>query len=284
MADKVTEISIVLPVYNGADYLSDSIQSCVEQTFPDWELIIVNDASTDESLKIAQDWAQKDNRIRIVDLEVNRRLPGALNAGFEEAKGTYLTWTSHDNLYRPEALEILHRALSKSEKDVGLIYADYTLIDPQGAAIEPVQNLNPEYLLVTNCVGSCFLYRASAAREIGGYDPAYDLVEDYEYWLRLGARYKLQHLAQDLYFHRQHPATLTVQSRRDILRATTSLQREYLRRTPNLPRAIRALVYINIWRRQPSLVFYLCAALFTAPDVIFSRLLQKIRHRRILRT
>ena len=97
--------SIVLPTYNGEEFLSNSIESVINQTFQDWELIIVNDCSTDNSLSIAEEYFKKDNRIRIINNAENKKLPESLNIGFREAKGDYFTWTSDDNEYYPNAIE-----------------------------------------------------------------------------------------------------------------------------------------------------------------------------------
>ena len=102
------KVSIVLPTYNGEDYLRESIESVISQTFTDWELIIVNDCSTDSTPKIAEAYAAKDCRIRVIHNEKNQKLPNSLNIGFESASGDYLTWTSDDNIFHHEALIKMH--------------------------------------------------------------------------------------------------------------------------------------------------------------------------------
>jgi len=120
-------ISIVLPVYNGARFLRESIDSVLNQTYTNWELLILDDCSTDETPSIAQEYAEKDSRIFYYRNERNLRLPGNLNRGFSLAKGDYLTWTSDDNRYRPTALEkMLHAQHIASPKEVFL-----ATIDPQ---------------------------------------------------------------------------------------------------------------------------------------------------------
>ena len=85
------KISIVLPTFNGERYLKSSIHSILSQTFPDWELIIVDDCSTDGTADIIKRYAQSDSRIRVIRNEKNQKLPGSLNIGFSVAKGEYLT-------------------------------------------------------------------------------------------------------------------------------------------------------------------------------------------------
>ena len=111
-------ISIVLPVYNGAEHMAGSIESVLRQTWKNWELIIVNDCSTDQTLAVAESYQKKDSRIRVLSNSKNLKLPLTLNAGFAQAKGEYYTWTSDDNLYQPEALSSLVQAL---EQDNGCV-------------------------------------------------------------------------------------------------------------------------------------------------------------------
>jgi glycosyltransferase involved in cell wall biosynthesis len=120
-------ISVIMPVYNGEKYLRQSIESVIQQTYKDWELIIVNDCSIDNSRNIMQSYADTDSRIRIVDNGSNLKLPMSLNAGFRQAKGKYLTWTSDDNLYKPNALEELSRYLDYNS-EIGLVYSDMDFV------------------------------------------------------------------------------------------------------------------------------------------------------------
>jgi glycosyltransferase involved in cell wall biosynthesis len=121
-------VSIVLPTFNGSRYINDSIHSCVEQTYTNWELIIVDDHSNDSTPQIIAEWTRKDPRIRSIRNPNNLRLPASLNRGFAEASGTYLTWTSDDNLYRFSALQRMVTFL-EGNLDYGLVYTDFSEID-----------------------------------------------------------------------------------------------------------------------------------------------------------
>ena len=125
------KVSIILPVYKGANYLAQSIESVITQTYENWELIIVDDNSPDDSFQIAQTHAKKDNRIKAYKNEKNLMLPGNLNAGFGHATGTYYTWTSHDNAYLPDALEKMVAYLEKTPACT-LVYADMLEMNPAG--------------------------------------------------------------------------------------------------------------------------------------------------------
>src|ERR1039457_1713066 len=98
-------VSVVLPTYNGSRYLDESIRSVVGQTYQNWELIIVDDASTDTTPQTIAEWIKSDSRIRSLRNDRNLKLSASLNKGFDISRGEFLTWTSDDNLYRATALQ-----------------------------------------------------------------------------------------------------------------------------------------------------------------------------------
>lgn len=200
-------ISIVLPVYNGERYIEESIQSVMEQSYKDWELIIVNDCSTDNTKNIIEKYVKIDSRIRVINNAINKKLPNSLNVGFANAKGKYLTWTSDDNRYEKDALEKMYQQL-ESHPEYGMVYCDMYYIDEDGLVTGKVSKKEEE-LFLNNCIGACFLYRHDLANEIGDYDPTMFLVEDYDYWLRLRKKKKIYHLEEYLYYYRNHGESLT---------------------------------------------------------------------------
>jgi len=123
-------VSIVLPTYNGARYLRESIDSCLRQTYDNLELIIVNDGSTDETEEIVLSY--DDPRIVYAKHHPNAGLPRSLNVGFALAKGDYLAWTSDDNYYADNAIEVMVRKLQEWEPRVSMVYCDSYIIDEAG--------------------------------------------------------------------------------------------------------------------------------------------------------
>ena len=203
-------VSIVLPTYNGARYLGQAIQSCLDQTYPHWELIIVDDASTDDTPTLIAQFIRKDGRIRLIRHAQNRILPGALNTGFAVATGEYLTWTSDDNCYRPEALAVM-AAFLESAPEYEIVYADYTLIDADGRPVQHMAVRDPEDLVIGNHIGPCFLYRRIVQTTLKAYDESLFLAEDYDFWLRASTSFRLYPLHKDLYLYRLHSGSLTHQ-------------------------------------------------------------------------
>lgn len=201
-------VSIVLPVYNGADHVASSIDSILNQTYQNWELIIVNDCSTDETLEIATAYQKKDPRIRVLSNERNLKLPHSLNVGFAQAKGEYYTWTSDDNMYMPEALSRLSQELD-CDSDCVMVYSNMTEIDAEGKELPTGKRLSPEHIVNGNVFGASFLYRAETAKQIGDYDVNLFLAEDYDYWIRIYCTGKIKYIDESLYYYRRHAGSLT---------------------------------------------------------------------------
>lgn len=208
------KVSVVLPTYNGEKYLAQSIESVLTQTYQNLELIIVDDCSTDGTPEIIRHFAEQDSRIRVIRNVENQKLPRSLNIGFRQAAGGYLTWTSDDNFYEDNAIEVMVRALEQNP-DCGMVYCDMTCIFEDGIKLSR-PTLGIERLYVDDVVGACFLYRRQVLETVGEYDPDMFLVEDYDYWLRVRQQYGILYLPQRLYQYRFHSSSLTMTKEREV--------------------------------------------------------------------
>jgi glycosyltransferase involved in cell wall biosynthesis len=199
-------ISIILPTHNGSAYIAQSIESCLNQSYGNVELIVVNDASEDNTKDIISSY--EDPRIFYLENDRNMGLANSLNKGFSRSKGDFLTWTSDDNYYTPDALL---RMLSKLKEasSVNFVYANYYRINEIGKIIGKVSVKKSLNLLRNNCVGPCFLFKRIVYSRIGEFDPTFFLAEDYEYWLRVLKRFKMKNMNDYLYFYRSHSDSLT---------------------------------------------------------------------------
>jgi glycosyltransferase involved in cell wall biosynthesis len=240
-------VSLILPVHNGAAYLGEALASIAAQSFTDYELIGVDDASSDASPQILAAAATADPRITLVRLDTNVGLPAALNAGFARARGSYFSWTSDDNILRPHMLERLVAALDR-HPECGVVHSDYTVIDPDGRPGELVRAGPADQLVLGNNVGASFLYRREVDFALGGYDPNLFGVEDYDFWLRVAAHYRFHHVPEDLYLYRKHPRSLTNSRAAAIQTMTTAVVQEVL--TPNVPAPRRAAALIGLFLRN----------------------------------
>ena len=102
---KTPEISVIMSVYNGEEYLESAIESVMNQTFKDWELIVINDCSTDSTAEILDRLAKKDERIKVHPNEVNLRLPKSLNKAISLCSGKYIARMDADDICLPERFE-----------------------------------------------------------------------------------------------------------------------------------------------------------------------------------
>ena len=208
--DHQPAISIVLPTYNGSKFIRSSIESCLKQSFKDFELIIVNDCSTDDTSSIIEEYAAKDNRIIIIHNAFNKKLPLSLNTGFDVAKGKYHTWTSDDNYYNTDALITLFDIL-EHDKTVDFVYTDYFIINDinETTGKRTFGDINKNFTNFQGC-SACFLYKAEIYKINNGYNPSAFLIEDYDFFVRTFLQFKVLYINRyDLYFYREHASSLT---------------------------------------------------------------------------
>lgn len=209
------KVSIVLPTYNGARYIRESLESILNQTYKNWELIIVNDCSTDETAVIIREYAAKDSRIRIIDNSVNQKLPRSLNIGFSTTMGKYLTWTSDDNIYLPDAIEKMQQFLMKNEFYMVCARMDY--IDETGSIIGKCIPYDEYYMFLRDTVGACFMYKREVLNTIGEYNPSRVYIEDYDYWQRVLKKFgHIGFISDTLYLYRQHQESLTATKQKQV--------------------------------------------------------------------
>ena len=219
-------ISVVLPTYNGARWLKQSIESILNQTYRKVELIIVDDCSKDGTYEICEAFAKKDSRVKVVHNVENQKLPRSLNIGFEKARGDYYTWTSDDNWYELDAFEQMVAHLERHPDDV-MVVADFDKINGLQRTTVRVQP-TPSNMIMENSVGACFLYRADVARRVGAYDEGKFLVEDYDYWLRISLFGDIGKIDKILYHYRLHSKSLTNTRAKEVRRIGVEERRQML--------------------------------------------------------
>lgn len=202
-------VTVLMSVYNGATYLREAIKSILSQSYKDFEFIIIDDGSTDDSLKIIESFAQSDNRIYFESHE-NCGLPTSLNKGLRLAKGTYIARQDADDISLPyrlqKQIEFFH-----NHTDAVLVFGGLQFIDKNGrveGTLTPgiADELIPWHLLFTNCVlgHGQVMFRKEAVLALGGYDVQYKYGQDYELWSRLVRQYTIHSIPDILFQYRRH--------------------------------------------------------------------------------
>jgi len=198
----IPEISVVMSVYNGGSRLKETLDSITEQSFNDYEFIIVNDGSTDGSLDIIRDYAESDSRVKIVSHE-NMGLAGSLNKGVRLASGRYIARQDSGDVSHPARFE---RQLSylKTNPQLKVLGTQFNYI-ANGKVLdtlrfprtyEEIRQALPNYCCILH--GSA-MFDKDAFLDVGGYRKEYRCAQDYELWMRFTASYPAENLQEILY-------------------------------------------------------------------------------------
>jgi len=218
-------ISCLIPVYNGARYLELALDSILAQTFADFEIVAVNDGSTDESLAILEDYAKRDRRLRIVS-KPNGGIVSALNIGLQHCAGTYIARMDCDDIATPERFSIQVASFMANPEAVavgGLIQT----IDDDGEAIAPPgspsrverTDLSSFPPVVANVQHSAGTFRRDAMLAVGGYRSGFPHAEDYDLYLRLADHGTFINPPHLVLYYRVHSGSLSM---RNLERQETS--------------------------------------------------------------
>lgn len=201
-------VSIIIPVYNGSNYLKDAIDSALLQTYSNIEVIVINDGSTDggKTEKIAKSYGR---RIRYY-LKSNGGVATALNYGIGKMKGDWFSWLSHDDIYEPYKIEGQVEYLAK-HKSAKIIYSDYELVNKDGLhlhniSVKPNQTSNMQLRLIDSYPlnGCAMLIHEECFASIGNFDVKLPTTQDYDLWYRFASKYEYHYLPASVLKSRQH--------------------------------------------------------------------------------
>jgi glycosyltransferase involved in cell wall biosynthesis len=223
------KISVVMPVYNAEAYLDQAIRSVLGQSFEDFELICINDGSTDESGKILNNWAIRDQRIRLISRS-NTGIVGALNEGLAAAQGELIARMDADDVCLRSRLTN-QVSYMNSHHDCVVVGATALLIDQEGSPIKrwevPADHASIEKLHLDGRAGQIIhpsvMMRRSAVIAAGGYRPEWQWIEDYDLFLRLADVGILANLQEDLLLYRLNLCGVTQRTRKQQEQLTTKL-------------------------------------------------------------
>lgn len=287
--------SIIIPIYNVENYLEDSLQSVLAQSFLNFEVLMVNDGSQDSSVKICQKFIEKDHRFRLIE-QTNRGLSGARNTGIRHAKGHFIAFLDGDDLWHKDKLRA-HYYLHQLRHDISMSYSQSTFINMDNTSINLQQtpkldNISISDLYCRNPIGngSSAIIKTTILREIGFYyqkhhsdlqyfDETLTQSEDVECWIRLYTKtnLKIKGLAFPLTMYRINIQGLSSDYKNQLLnwlkmsvkvsRYNKNLIKEYKNRA-----LAYQLRYISRWAiiksNKKESLFYILKALRIYPKII----------------
>jgi glycosyltransferase involved in cell wall biosynthesis len=208
-------ISVLTTVFNAGCFFEPSIRSILNQTFRNFEFLIVDDASTDGSAELAEAWAAKDPRIRVIRNSENRGQTACLNQGLELARGRWIARQDADDLSHPSRFAKQHRFLT-IQPDVVLLGTNGRIIDHQdrltGLLDAPLSHKSITWSspFLNPFMHTSVVFRADIIRDtFGGYNQAYRIAQDYELWTRVIAIHESANLSERLVCYRHLPTSLS---------------------------------------------------------------------------
>ncbi len=215
-------VSIVIPVYNGADYLSEAIDSALNQTYKNIEVLVINDGSKDSGAtrNLALSYGEK---IRYLEKE-NGGVATALNLGVKEMRGEYFSWLSHDDAYVPDKIKEQIEYLKKSDSNRIILYSDFCFINEKSEIINYplIKHVEPNsfrtYFIMGGLINGCtLLIPKFCFDECGTFKENLRATQDYDLWFRFSTKFRFVHIPEVLVKSRQHPNQDTVKLKKTVL-------------------------------------------------------------------
>ncbi len=202
-------ITVYITNYNYGKYIRQSVESVLHQSLRNFELIIIDDGSTDDSHEIIESYRGNHN-IQII-FQQNRGLNVTNNIALRASKGKYIIRLDADDYFHPEALELLSAEMERNH-ELGLVFPDYYLVDDKGSVTEEFRrhDFNAEVSLLDQAAhGACTMVRTEFLKDLGGYNESFSCQDGYELWVKFIAHYKVANVNQPLFYYRKHGSNLT---------------------------------------------------------------------------
>ncbi len=251
-------ITVYIPCRDYGRFLSQAIESVITQSRTDWELIILDDGSTDETAQVAQGYAlAHPDRIRLIRNASPLGLPACSNIALESARGDAILRLDADDFLDENALMVLGGYLD-AHPQADLVYPNFIYVNEEGETlgVENRKKIGPEAkLLDLPAHGACTLIRKRVLKSIGGYSEETPVQDGYELWLKMLHRFRVANVSTPLFFYRQHPQSLSADPGR-ILTARQAIKRRLVEQAKGKvnPRVVAVIPAKNSYPHLPNIV------------------------------
>jgi len=256
-------VSIIIPTYNRADLLSRAIQSVINQTYKDWELLIIDDGSTDNTKEIVEEFVKKDPRIKYFYQE-NKGQGAARNLGIRESKGEYIAFLDSDDEFLENKIEKSVKIFNE-DKNIGMIYSNAIIIgnyldNKKSLEISKLYygNIYKKLLLNNFITTSTVVVKKEVFLNCGFFNKSSLLrnFEDYDMWLRIAKKYKIGYISEVLVKYNFSPKINSWEKRKNAYKAMIYIYFKNLK-TANLFEK-----FIIIWKLWEHVAKYLLGFVF----------------------
>jgi len=235
------KVSIILPTYNGAKFISGAIKSVSAQSYKDWELLVIDDGSTDKTAEIVEELSKKDSRIKYFRNEKNLGIQKTLNKGLKLARGEYVARIDDDD--RWVDVDKLKKQVEFLDKNPDYILVGMGVIVVNEDGDELFRFLNPQTdedirkkILSRNCfTHSSVMFRKEVAINLGGYSESEDVkhIEDYDLWLKFGRNGKMANLPMHAIHFIMRDKSISSKNKNIQLRRNIKIAKKYRKFYPN---------------------------------------------------
>ena len=235
-------ISVIIPVYNGEKYISETLESVIAQTEKNWEIIAINDGSTDNSQTILENYLKKiPGSLQVISVE-NGGVSRARNIGVSAARGIYIAFLDQDDLWAPEKLQ-RQIYIFFTNKSLGITFTNESIIDQQGSIIrEKALKFDKknrgnifDHLIFDNFIPiSSVILEKKLFMAIGGFDPQFSLAEDYDFLLKVTQKVPVDFIDEPLLLYREHGESSTFQKIDRITAESFTILRSWKVKNPQL--------------------------------------------------
>lgn len=223
---KKPKVSVVITARDYGKYLKQCLDSALNQKYKDYEVIVVNDGSTDNTAQILQEY---EDRVKIINLP-GVGLAGACNRGVGAATGKYVIRLDADDFF-DENILLVETTYLDDHPDIDLVFPDYYLVDESGEVVEHVRQLKVGAelkLLYRNPLAAGAMFRKKRFEELEGYTEKPGYTEDYDFWIRFATKYKVANINLPLMYYRRHKGSMS-SDRRWKTGATRYVKEEFVK-------------------------------------------------------
>lgn len=226
------KVSVYLTCHNYGRFVAEAIDSVYDQLFDDWELLIINDGSSDDSKEVIDAKAQeRPDRVRIFHNTEPEGLANCANLAIDQAQGQYIIRLDADDYFDESALLTMATFLDRNP-NVALVYPNYQYVDEDGnfLGVEQRKRVGTESkVLDLPAHGACTMARKRVLKSVGGYSTDYRAQDGHQIWLKILNRYQVANVSTSLFYYRQHSVSMTRDMDR-VLQARRAIKRDLANR------------------------------------------------------